>query len=175
VRTFAIVLFILSIFIAYSAPIFYEAYVEHTVLKASRHIASDLIWARRLSIRTGKNYGVKFIKGENPGYFIFFENPSKVIKSVRLKDINSHVKFYNAFDDKGVALVDNTFTFIGQGRSEQQTVPGQDSIFLINDSDESRGLTDRVVRVYIDRDNNNIKLLRVTEKTDAGDYIFSAI
>ena len=182
-RIFLIVLLVLSIFIVFTVPTFYEAHVEHTVLTVSREVASDLIWARSTSIKTGKDYGVVFIMGGEPGYHVFldkngngkFDASDIVARTVEFKDINKHVKFSGAFDDKGVVFTDNTFIFRGDGKLDQTGTAGYDSVFIINDSDERKGIMERTIRVYVDRSNNDIQILMVTGKTDDGDIIFGEI
>jgi len=174
---------LLSILIAYTAPTFYEAYIEHKVLHVARNIASDIIWARRESIKSGKNYGVVFIKGENPGYYIFMDRDAKgkfdttdfISKKESLNNISSDIKFSDAFDDKGVVLKDYTYVFNGGAVPAQQLTQGEDSIFLINKRDEEKGLMDRMVRIYINKATNDIKILRVKGKTKNGDVIFTDI
>ena len=166
-------LLLLSILIAYTVPTFYEAYVEHKVLRVARHIASDVIWARRESIKSGKNYGVVFIKGQNPGYSIF--SGDFISKKESLNNISSDVKFSDAFDDKGVALKDNTYVFNGGAVTAQQLTQGEDSIFLVDKKDEEKGIMDRMVRIYINKATNDIKILRVKVKTSNGDVIFTDI
>ena len=167
-------LLLLSILIAYTVPTFYEAYVEHKVLHVARQVASDMIWARRQSIKSGKDYGITFIKGQNPGYSIF--SGDFISKKESLSDINDGVKFSDAFDDKGVALKDNKYVFSGGVASTTQPITqGEDSIFLISKSDEEKGIMERVVRIYINKTTNDIKILRVKGKTVNGDVIFTDI
>ncbi|MCX6111753.1 MAG: hypothetical protein NTY22_00470 [Proteobacteria bacterium] len=182
-KVIVIVLLLFLVLLAYEAPTFYEAYIEHDVLRVSRNIASDLIWARRQSIKTSNNYGVVFIKGQNPGYYIFidkdnngkFDMNDTVIKTVNLKDISSYVKFSNAFDDKDVVFMENTFVFNSLPQPLQQSAPGHDSIFLINKNDDVKGVMERMIRVYVDKTTNDIKILRIKETTDKGDIIFADI
>ena len=177
-------LLLLSILVAYTVPTFYEAYLEHKVLHVARHMASDIIWARRESIKTGKNYGVVFIKGQNPGYYIFmdrdgngkFDASDFVSKKETLNNINSDVKFSDFFDDKDVVFKDNTYVFSGAGfTTPKESSQGYDSIFLVNSSDQEKGIMERLVRIYINRNTNDIKILRVKGKTPKGDVIFTDI
>jgi hypothetical protein len=177
VRIILIVLLVLSIFTVFATPTFYEAYIEHTVLKASRQVA------RMASVKTGTDHGVAFIRGQEPGYRIFvdknsngkFDPDDAVVRTVALEGINRSIKFSSAFDDKGVIFTDDTFVFRGDGKSDQTGVTGHDSIFIVNSSDDRKGVMERVIRVYVDRSNNDIQILRVTGKTGDGDIIFGEI
>ncbi|MEI6092377.1 MAG: hypothetical protein WCQ47_01690 [bacterium] len=177
-----IVLLILSVFSVFSAPTFYEAYMEHRVLKAARVVADDMISARRYSIQSGKDYGVMFAKDKEQGYYVFLDNNSDgtfdqgdtVIKSVNLKNINSHIKFSNLFDSKGVVFRNNTVVFSGSGKTPS-VEPSHDSVFIVNERDDRKGITDKIVRIYVNKDTNEIRILRVTDKTDAGDLVFGEI
>lgn len=181
-KIIVIVFLLLSIFTAFAVPTFYDAYTEHRVLKASRQIAEDLIRVRRYSIQSNKDYGVMFVKDKLHGYYIFLDNNSNgvfdygdtSIESVNLKNINKHIKFSNTLDDKGVVFRNNTVVFNGSGKIQADET-GHDSIFIVNERDERKGITDRIIRIYVDRATNDIRILRVTDKTDSGDLVFGDI
>jgi len=172
-----VVLLILAALVVYSIPTVNDAIVEKRVIKAARSIASDLMFARLKTIQTHQNYGVFFIRDTKTGYKVFvdvdndgiFNFADKVIKYVDLSSIDKNIKYSRLFDDKGTVFKNNTFVFDGKKEKEG------DSIFLIYASDEAKQRPQNSIRIYVDKTNDSIKILRVKEVTQTDDLVFEEI
>ena len=178
-----IILVILSLTVAiYSVPTFYEAGAKRRVIKSARTIAQDLIDTRYLSLSTGTAHGIHFIRTGRQGYKVFLDTNNngsldvddKIVKTVYLSDLDSTTVYSALLDDKGIVFDKDTFVF--KPLIDDKNIPlGSNSIFLTDISSENKKSFDRIIRVFVDRNTYNIKILRVLEVKDNKDIIFKEI
>jgi len=108
----AILCFIIAV--VFTIPIFYDAGIDGKVLKVSRTVANDLMFARHLALKEGKNCGVFFNISKN-NYTLFYDtNTNNIfdygdqsIKTISIDALNNGVIYSNLFNVSG-AIFDNS-------------------------------------------------------------------
>ena len=167
-----VIAFIVSvILVVYAIPTFYEAATEKRILKTARLITKDLIETRYLCLSKGTEYSVTFITDQRPGYSI--HSGDKLLKTVYLDKTDSDIVFSSLFNNKGVVLENNTIIFKPVRDDKTPVAEGYDSIFLNDRTKEFKKDLNSIVRIYINKNSYEIKLLKVKKVTDDGDIVFN--
>lgn len=164
--------FIVSvILVIYAVPTFYEAATDKRVLKTALAISKDLISTRLSCLSKGTEFKVAFIMDGRQGYSIY--SGDKIIKTVYLDQIDPHVMFSPSFNDKGAVFENNTIVFKPVRNINDPVVAGYDSIFLNDKTREAKKNLKGIVRIYVNKNSYEIRLLKVSKIKDNGDIIFN--
>jgi hypothetical protein len=172
-KTASLIILILAIAVFYSIPTMYEAVIEHKLNQTSHRIIKDMLDARQQAIKTGNPAALVFNTEENS--YAVFDN-GKETKKVLLKDINKAIVFYTGIFQDGISLADNSVTFDKYGicdiHSDDKRPAYADSIYLIHKRDQAKNLLERIVRIYINKENCSISQLKVKKLNDQGELVF---
>jgi hypothetical protein len=169
----SLIILIVAIALSYLAPTVYEAYIEHKLNKITQRIMGDMLVARKQAIKTGNPTGLVFNVAENS--YTVLDN-DKEVKKVVLNDITGSIVFYKGLFTDGISLADNKIIFNKDGVCDihinSQDVKNSDSIFLIHKRDEAKNILERIVRIYINKDDCSIVSFKVKSVTPSGELVF---
>jgi len=168
------------IIVIFTVPIFHDAGVDGRVIKVSRTVASDLMFAKHLALKEGKNCGVFFNIGKNT-YTVFydlntdgfFNYGDQSIKTVVVDALSKGVVYSNFFNVTGAVFNNNTVVFGMYGKLFKPET-NKNSIFFISSRDEQDGLKNKAIRVWVDVDGR-IDILKVEKVLDTGDLVFEPL
>jgi hypothetical protein len=167
-----VIAFIISvILVIYAVPTFYDAATDRRILKTARIISKDLVSTRLSCLSKGTEYKVTFTVDGRQGYNIY--SGDKILKTVYLDQIDPHVMFSTSFNDKGAVFENNTIIFKPVRNINEPVVAGYDSIFLNDKTREAKKNLKGVVRIYINKNSYEIRLLKVSKIKDNGDIVFN--
>lgn len=169
----SLIILVITIAISYSVPTVYEAFIEYKLNKTSQVIMEDMLSARKQAMKTGDTISMVFDMEKNS--YVLFDN-DKEIKKRELKDISKSVVFYKGLYTDGISLTGNKIVFNKDGVCDvhvnAEKIEDADSIFLIHKRDEAKNILERIVRIYVNKDDCSLVLLKVQSVTAAGELIF---
>jgi hypothetical protein len=160
----------LLIVIMFSIPILHEAGIDGRTLKVARIISKDIMESRRSSLKNSESCGVSFDINNNNYTLYCSEKP---LRTVSLSSIASDVVFSSLLDVTQSSFNSNK-VFFGKDGKRADIDETKNSIYLLNKKDETLGIKNRAVRIYVDV-SGRIDILKVDKVYKNGDLVFEPL
>jgi len=160
----------LLIVIMFSIPVLYEAGIDGRTLKVARIISKDIMESRRSSLKNSESCGVSFDTANNSYTLYCSEKP---LRTVSISSIASDVVISSLFDATQSIFTSNK-VFFGKDGKRTELDEAKNSIYLLNKKDESLGVKNRTIRIYVGLDGR-VDILKVDKVLKNGDMAFEPL